>query len=398
MTSPSGNVFQGRRQVISLAIVLSMTFGVGLAFGIGIPLTTLTLESWRQPEWMIGLAGAAPALGVLLMLPFVPRIIGWLGPVAAIAIGCFIGALGFLALYGLSTPWAWVIARCLMCAGLALPWLGGETWINSVSSQSTRTRIIGIYVSVFFIGFALGPPILQAVGLTGIWPFLAGALGVSLSALPAILFRKYAPEFHHDETQGLLAAGRIAPIATIGGFVAGLSEMTSYALLPNVALSSGLTEAAALDLLLMLLLGGIFLQVPLGWFADKLSRTTFLLSVIALVTVLLWALPWLIAVPILPSIIAFLIGGIALGFYTSSLSIIGDEVMPKDLAGANAAFLVMYQLGGIAGPATAGLAMTWEPSIGFAATLSAVMLIFGAIVIALGKSHRRSAEPQAARP
>lgn len=387
MTSAPDATLDARQQAISLAAVIATTFGVGVAFGIGVPLTTLTLESWQQPEWIIGLAGAAPSLGVLAMLPFVPRIIARLGPMRAIAVGCFIGAVGFLALSAVSSPWAWIAVRCLMSAGLALPWLGGETWINSVSSPSNRNRVIAVYVSVFFFGFAIGPPVLQAVGLTGIWPFLAGALGVGLSALPLILARKFAPEFHHDETRGLLVAGRVAPLATIGGFVAGFSEMTAYALLPNVALSSGLTQNAALNLLTMLLLGGIFLQFPLGWIADKLPRTKVLLAVVVAVTILLWALPGLITVPVVPGVIAFLIGGIVLGFYTSSLAIIGEEVAPKDLAGANAAFLVMYQLGGIAGPAAAGVTMTWAPAMGFAATLTVVMVIFGAIVMMQGSTE-----------
>lgn len=389
MTVEKVSTLDGRQQAISLAAIISTAFGVGLAFGIGVPLTALTFAASQQSEWMIGLAGAAPALGVLAMLPFVPRIMARLGPVAAIAGGCVLGALGFFALYAFASPWAWIALRCLMSAGLALPWLGGETWINSVSSQNVRNRVIAVYVSVFFIGFALGPPALQIVGTDGLLPYAIGAVGVTLSALPIVLAYKLAPPFDHDETTGLVAAGRIAPIATIGGFIAGFSEMTFFSLLPNVALAAGSSQNEALNLLTMLLLGGIFLQFPLGWISDKLPRVTVHLSVIAAMCVLLWSLPSLLAMPFVPGIVAFLLGGIVLGFYTSSLAIIGEEVGPRDLAAANVAFLVMYQLGGMAGPLAAGVAMTWAPAIGFVATLTAAMLVFAAIVVAFDLSAKR---------
>lgn len=389
MTGGPSQRLAGRQQAISLAAVISTAFGVGLAFGIGVPLTALTFEAWHQPEWMIGLAGAAPAFGILVTLPFVPRIMARLGPVMSIAGGCVLGALGFFALYAFASPWAWVALRCLMSAGLALPWLGGETWINSVSSQNSRNRVIAVYVSIFFVGFALGPPILQVIGTQGILPYVIGAVGVAASALPSVLARKLAPGFHHDETRGLFAAGRLAPIATLGGFIAGFSEMTFFALLPNVALGSGSTQNEALNLLTMLLLGGIFLQFPLGWLSDKLPRTKVLLAVTAAMFVLLWLLPSLLAMPLVAGIVAFILGGIVLGFYTSSLAIIGEEVGPQDLAAANAAFLVMYQLGGMIGPAAAGVAMTWVPAIGFVATLTAAMLIFAAIVLAFDMPAKR---------
>ena len=73
--------------------------------------------------------------------------------------------------------------------------------------------------------------------------------------------------------------------------------------------------------------------------------------------------------------IAFLLGGVVLGFYTVGLAIVGEEVEPRDLAAANAAFLVMYQLGAIVGPAAAGLAMTQAPVEGFVVIMAALMTL-----------------------
>ena len=62
--------FTPRERALSLAAVITAAFAVGVSFGIGFPLTSLTLEAWQAPKWVIGLAGAAPSIAVLIMLPF----------------------------------------------------------------------------------------------------------------------------------------------------------------------------------------------------------------------------------------------------------------------------------------------------------------------------------------
>ncbi len=94
----SAMTFTPRQRALSLAAVIATSFGVGLSFGIGYPLTALTFEAWHQPDWVIGLAGASPAIAVLIALPVLPSLVARLGTVVAIAYGCLAGAFGFLAL------------------------------------------------------------------------------------------------------------------------------------------------------------------------------------------------------------------------------------------------------------------------------------------------------------
>ena len=75
MTRTSDFNLTAVQRLLSLAAVTATAFGVGLSFGIGFPLTALTFEAWAQPKWMIGLAGAVPAIAVLLALPVFPRIV-----------------------------------------------------------------------------------------------------------------------------------------------------------------------------------------------------------------------------------------------------------------------------------------------------------------------------------
>jgi MFS family permease len=380
-----------RQRILSLAAVTATAFGVGLSFGIGFPLTALTFEAWGQPKWMIGLAGAVPAIAVLLVLPMLPRLVMRLGPVTAIAFGCLVGAAGFMALYAFPSPWAWLIIRLLMSVGFALPWLAGETWINSVSEESTRGRVIAVYAIVFFSGFAIGPFVLQTLGLVGPWPFIVGTVGSAVASLPILLARQLAPEFCHDGSRDLASAFGLAPAAMAAAFIGGFAEISNLSLIPNVALSAGLSQSEALNLLSMMTAGGIVLQFPIGWLSDKISRFTLTIGVAVAFIVLVMMMPVALTVPSAASILAFLLGGVILGFYTLGLAVIGERIRPEDLAAANAAFLVMYQAGSIIGPFAAGVAMTISPVTGFVAIMTGLMVICTVAVIVLEKRERRHA-------
>jgi MFS family permease len=339
---------------------------------------------------MIGLAGAAPAIAVLFVLPILPRVVMKLGPVTAIAFGCLAGAAGFAALYAFQGPWAWLLIRLLMSVGFALPWLAGETWINSVSEEATRGRVIAVYAIVFFTGFATGPFVLQTLGLDGAWPFVVGTVGSAVASLPILLARRFAPEFCHDGSRGVRSALRLAPAAMAAAFIGGFAEISNLSLIPNVALAAGLSQSDALGLLSIMTIGGIALQFPIGWLSDKVSRFGVTVALAVAFVLLVLLLPLALAAPIAAKAVAFFLGGVILGFYTLGLAVIGERIRPGDLAAANAAFLVMYQAGSIVGPFAAGVAMTASPVTGFVAVMTGLMVVCIVAVVVLEKRDRRA--------
>ncbi|MET0408392.1 MAG: MFS transporter [Hyphomicrobium sp.] len=382
MASLAEREFKGRQRILSLAAVISTSFGVGISFGIGFPLTALTFEDWHQPKWMIGLAGAAPAIAVFIALPLLSKLITRVGPVVAIGSGCVIGSIGFLALSAFPSPWAWIVIRLLMSAGFAMPWLAGETWINAVARDDLRGRVIAIYAVAFFSGYAVGPLLLQALGISGFTPFLAAAAITALSGLPIILGRHLAPTFAYDGKRSFSSAFFLAPAAMIAAFIAGFAEITTLSLTPNVALAAGWSNDSALAFLTVMTVGGILLQMPLGWLSDKMSRLNLLVwSGLGFIALAL-ALPWALTSAVSAFAVMFLIGGMILGFYALGLAIVGERISAADLPAANGAFIVMYQAGALVGPILSGIAMTERPISGFVATTVVLMLLSGAVLIA----------------
>ncbi|MGE0310964.1 MAG: MFS transporter [Lautropia sp.] len=355
-------------RALSLAAVMVSTVGVGVSYGIGYPITALGFERWGAPDWLTGLAGSAPALGVLLCLPFFPALVARIGMVAAMALGCAIVAGGFVLMPLLASPHAWLLIRFAMGAGLALPWLVGETWINTVTTDATRGRMLALYSIALFSGFAAGPLVLEATGISGWRPFAIGAGGILLAVLPILAARSLAPAMAERGETGVFGAFWLAPAAMLGGAIGGLLEMGHFAMLPVYALQTGSPEHEALRLLSVFMIGGMALQPAIGWLADRASayRVMFF-SAFAFGVVVL-------ALPLAPSgaprlAAVFLIGGIAIGFYTLALAHIGQRVRPGELSVANAAFLMSYQVGALTGPGVAGAAMALWPPQGFVAAM-----------------------------
>lgn len=389
---PSSPELTAVQRMMSLAAIIAAGFGVGLAFGIGAPLTSTTFEAWGQPNWLIGVAGAIPSLAVLMVLPFGPAWAARLGAVPAIVSGCMLTGAGFFALYLFQSPEAWLVIRFLMSAGLALPWLVGETWMNAVSVAETRGRAIALYAISFFLGFAAGPLILEYTGITGGWPFFAGAAGSVLACVPIVIAGRYAPDLTQEkETIGIWTAALIAPLGMAGGFLSGAVEMSYFSLLANVGLAAGMDSGTALRLIALLTIGGSFLQFGVGWLTDVMGRLTMLVGLCIAFVALTCALPWTLNTPLLAYASAFILGGVVLGFYTVGLTIIGDSVPARDLTSANAAFLVLYQVGGMVGPSMTGAAMSVAPVGGFVVALSAIVILglLAVLFISSGSARER---------
>jgi MFS family permease len=369
---------ENRRKSL-IAVVLSC-FGVGIAFGLGYPLTAMTLEARGESSWIIGLAGAAPSLAILLLLPILPHAVARIQPATAIILGCVCCAVAYASLYFIDNTVAWIALRFLMGATIALPWIVGETWVNHIAGDTHRARVISFYAVSFFSGFALGPMLLEYFGATGPLAYAIGALGALLAALPIYLARDLAPDLAHEPATGLIGGMRLAPAAMAGGFLGGFLETSHFSLLPNVAMAGGMEEGAALRLMTALVVGGIVTQYTLGWLADRTSRKLLLAALGLIYAALIAIFPFVLGTPVFALAVIFVMGTTVIGLYMLGLAMLGQEVEPSQLATANAAFMLMYTSGSIVGPALTGAAMTNGPIVGFVGITGAAALILAAVV------------------
>jgi MFS family permease len=139
--------------------------------------------------------------------------------------------------------------------------------------------------------------------------------------------------------------------------VFGLYEASLMALLPIWGVRIGLDERLAAATLSAIYIGSIMLQILIGWLSDRFSRLAMLnlCGAVGLMGAILLA----IVTPSLPTLfcVLFVWGGIASGIYPVALSMAGDRFRGTELVTVNAAMIIAYGLGALAGPALGGMAM-----------------------------------------
>ncbi len=394
MAGLDAQTMTARQRALSLTAVIVSTVGLGLSWGIGYPLASLKFEEWGAPGWLIGLAGGMPALAVFLLLPILPRIIGRIGAVPSMVIGCALTALGFLLMPVFQSVEAWLLLRFLAGAGMTFPWLAGETWINTVTTDAARGRMMALYAMAVFTGYAAGPLVLSVVGTGSLAPYAIGIGAMVATAAPLLAAWSLAPALEPHPQSGLLGAIRLAPIAMVGAFAGGLTELGYFSLLPVYALYTGLAAEDGLILLSTLTIGGIALQLPIGWLCDRVSRDAVMIGLGVVSAMLMVASATVIDGDLSRLVFTFLLGGAVLGFYSVGLIVLGTRVPVSELAVANAAFLMIYEAGSIAGPGVAGAAMDlWKPH-GFVAAMAAFAL--ATAVVSFWLMKRRTSGARAA--
>jgi MFS family permease len=115
-------------------------------------------------------------------------------------------------------------------------------------------------------------------------------------------------------------------------------------------------------MLSLIVIGQIVASLPIGWLADHMDRRVLLIvnGAVSLLCCLL--LPAVLGNTALLFITLFLLGSATAGMYTLGLVRLGEIFAPHELGSATAVFILVTQIGGVAGPIIGGAGMdAWDP-------------------------------------
>ena len=371
MNPPAGNTWR------ALLPVFAACGAIGLQAGVALPLVPLALERRGVDNFTIGIVAAAWAVGMLLTAPYIPRLAARLGAVPFI-VGAVVGGSLLTVAYTLTDDIvAWFFITLLHGVMGGIPWVVSEIWMNVVVEENRRGRVMATYAILVALGLALGPFLLQVVGVYGSRPFLVCAGLALLVALPLLPYWRSAPAIEDAADSGYLAVVRGAPLAMLAGFSCGLGEQVAFSFLPVYAVGAGVSPETGALWLSTFVLGNVLLQWPIGWLADHVDRRAVLAGCTLASMLLVIALSLVPAQSLGVLGVVGLWGGLSFAIYPVGLALLGLHFGAGDMARANTAFSMLYILGGLVGRPLAGAAMDLVGDPGLGWTLAVFYAVAG---------------------
>jgi len=355
----------GRASRLGLVAAITSISTVGIGISLSLPLLALVLEARGVSGSAIGVNTAMAGVASIAMVPFVTTLARAFGTSRLLIAFIAIAAIGFLGFYFIEAFWAWFPLRLVFHGAIIGIFVLSEFWISACAPDGRRGLVLGIYATTLSIGFAIGPLILSTVGAEGIMPFVTGLLIFGLSALPVVLARTATPTIERKPAQPFARFLVVVPMATFAVFAFGAVESGALSMLPLYGLRLGLSTDAATLLVTAMMLGNVIFQIPLGLLCDRMNRRV-LLFICALIGVIGAVLipPFAASFSALLALL-FVWGGVTAGLYTIGLTHLAARFTDADLAAANAAFIMMYSFGMLAGPAAIGVGMDLSSAYGF---------------------------------
>ncbi|HCI95380.1 MAG TPA: MFS transporter [Providencia sp.] len=356
-----------RRSPFFAIFTITMSIAViGIVIGLSIPMVALRLHNYGVNELYIGIISAAPALGMFLIAPVVQRIVLWSGKRKAMLLATIISAVSLLPL--LSTLPLWLLFPLRLVTGLASGVMIclGETWINELSPENKRGRILAIYTTVFTVSQLLGPSFIAYYGVEDKLPLLICTLihliSVALFLLMDQKVGDHSAEAAAKSNFSIIQFVKIAPGICGGILFFAFFDGTILSMFPIYGMGMGHTEAVAALMISAILAGDAIMQLPFGWLADHMNREK-LYRICGVVTLgASFLLPFLIDQPYLIWGLLFVLGATAGAIYTIALVQIGQYFKGNELIVANAAAAMLWGIGNLSGPLLGGIATSISPS------------------------------------
>ena len=360
--------------IASIATIASCDISIGLTF----QLNPLLLEQMGWSATMIGLVSAMGPLGILVSAPIFPRLITHWGNKAIIGASLFI-MLVSLSLFNVVPPIWWFPLRFVFGLAIGSAFTASETWIMTLTNETNRGRIFGIYTSVLTFSFAIGPLIIPFTGINGWWPWLTGMGFVTIGLIICYLIKPIEIK-PPEEGHGMIEVVRQQPLLFAGIAAVTFFESIYIPFFVIFGKHHGLELNFASFLLGFGIVGCALLYFPFGYVSDHMSRPKlFLISTVLTIILSLLMIPTITHWSIWPITLALRL--FAVGVYMIGFTLIGDTFKGRSMLSAGAAVSMLWGVGGLAGPPIAGAAIDQFGVDAMPITLAAIYAI---MLLALG--------------
>ncbi|MFW5827577.1 MAG: MFS transporter, partial [Alkalispirochaeta sp.] len=256
----------------TIVAILISVFLMGAGMGVQGSAVSLRAGIEGFSNTLVGLIMSANYVGLILGSMVAPLLIRNVGYVRAFAASAALGSASAISHLLLINPIAWIIFRTATGFALSVMFVVAESWLNSSSTRANRGRLLSAYSVVYLVSMGAGQPLLGLFPPGGFEIFGATTVLISFCLIPVTIMRVTGEPSLDREPPRLIRTFMKSPLAGSGVIVAGLMAGATWSLAPLYGQQVGL-EGGAIGLLMLLVsVGTMVLQWPLGWISDKMSR------------------------------------------------------------------------------------------------------------------------------
>ena len=366
MSSPLGRFWQQAersRAILPLLarICLAGTGGAMLTTAVSLALSAPGIDAFVV-QLVLTAYPVGFLIGCLIARPLVSRL-GHERAFFVITVLASIAALGFTVTDFMP---AWLGFRLLGGIAMAAMFVVCESWINLYADQRSRGRLFSLYMLTTAVAVLFGQLLLEIVGPHSPHLFSVSAAIVLLSALARFVAKPWpvlpSPQIEpslvetpaKDERYGAIQLLRLAPVAVVSIFQAGVTNLNIFVLTPIYGAKIGLSAAATVGLVTTVSVAGMLAQTPVGWLSDRLDRRVMLLVQGLLSVSLCASIAWLGSGPLpLLYLLFFLYGATALTVYPVAIAFANAQLHSRHMVAASGTLLLLYSIGNILTPGLA---------------------------------------------
>lgn len=178
-----------------------------------------------------------------------------------------------------TSPIAWLIAR--MGYGFAINgvFIVAQSWLHHASTDEIRGKVITLFYVAYVVSLGLGSFSVGYLPLEDNSIPILATLFVALAMLPVGLTRLPQPEPPERISIDIRRVWEISPVGLAGMFAVGGATMLLQSFSPIYMSEQGYAKADIGLMLLLMQIGLIAIQIPLGAMSDKMDRRYILVFV-----------------------------------------------------------------------------------------------------------------------
>ena len=283
-------------------------------------------------------------------------------------------------------PVAWIVFRGIHGLCLSVMLVVVESWLNVCSTSSNRGRVLSVYSVAYLASMGLGQPLIGRFSPATYEIFGITTILVSLSLVPMALARVTGSAQVTQQRPEIVRTFMRSPLAGFGVIVSGLLFGASWSLIPRYGQEQGLGEGAIGILMLLVSVGTLAMQWPLGWISDRRSRREAILlsSGVGLVMATIIAVTSASGALLYPLVLLF--GGFGMPLYSLSIALMNDQLSRDEMVEAAGTLIILYGAGSALGPllGSAMMARIGPQGLFYAmAAPLALFVLFGALRVRL---------------